>query len=172
MTASQGWSKELEGLRGIASLWVLLGHISLLVNFHIKLISSPGIGVDLFILLSGYLMAKNYIERKDREPWNKAETIRKFWIRRFFRIAPLYYTLLVFAICFGPWLGEMRDIISQYSPVLLLKRRDIQISPCLIFLLTSPSYSASYLNTGLTPPFPTGALAWRCSSICCSPSLC
>ncbi|CCG88345.1 acyltransferase family protein [Erwinia piriflorinigrans] len=116
MTASRGWSKELEGLRGIASLWVLLGHISLLVNFHIKLISSPGIGVDLFILLSGYLMAKNYIERKDREPWNEAETIRKFWIRRFFRIAPLYYTLLAVAICFGPWLGEMRDVISLYSP--------------------------------------------------------
>lgn len=53
MSATRGWSTELEGLRGIASLWVLLGHISLLIHCHITLLSSPGIGVDLFILLSG-----------------------------------------------------------------------------------------------------------------------
>lgn len=68
MSATRGWSTELEGLRGIASLWVLVGHISLLVHCHITLISSPGIGVDLFILLSGYLMAKNYVERQQKEP--------------------------------------------------------------------------------------------------------
>ncbi|MFT4274630.1 MAG: acyltransferase [Pantoea sp.] len=116
MTISRGWSTELEGLRGIASLWVLLGHISLLVNCHIKIISSPGIGVDLFILLSGYLMAKNYIERKDKEPWNCPSTVKNFWLRRFFRIAPLYYFLLVIALIAGPWYGEMRDLIASYYP--------------------------------------------------------
>ncbi|MBV4366782.1 acyltransferase family protein [Erwinia phyllosphaerae] len=116
MATSRGWSKELEGLRGLASLWVLLGHICILADCHIPLISSPGIGVDLFILLSGYLMAKNYIERRDVEPWDHATTIKKFWLRRFFRIAPLYYILLIVAIAAGPWFGEMRDIISQFFP--------------------------------------------------------
>ncbi|WP_034916885.1 acyltransferase [Erwinia sp. 9145] len=116
MSTTRGWSTELEGLRGIASLWVLIGHISLLVNCHIKLISSPGIGVDLFILLSGYLMAKNYIERREKEPWTATSTIRKFWTRRFFRIAPLYYLLLVIALAGGHWFGEMRDIIAHYYP--------------------------------------------------------
>ncbi|THB83181.1 acyltransferase, partial [Pantoea allii] len=114
MSATRGWSTELEGLRGIASLWVLVGHISLLVHCHITLISSPGIGVDLFILLSGYLMAKNYVERQQKEPWQSAETIKKFWIRRFFRIAPLYYLLLIIALIYGPWFGEMRDTIAHF----------------------------------------------------------
>ncbi|EXU76319.1 acyltransferase family protein [Erwinia mallotivora] len=114
MSSSRGWSTELEGLRGIASLWVLVGHISLLTHCHITLISSPGIGVDLFILLSGYLMAKNYVERQHKEPWQSASTIRKFWTRRFFRIAPLYYLLLIVALIYGPWFGEMRDTIAQF----------------------------------------------------------
>lgn len=114
MSATRGWSTELEGLRGLASLWVLLGHISLLIHCHIPLLSSPGIGVDLFILLSGYLMAKNYIERQHKEPWESATTVKKFWIRRFFRIAPLYYLLLIIALFYGPWFGEMRDTIAHF----------------------------------------------------------
>ncbi|WP_313655630.1 acyltransferase [Pantoea sp.] len=114
MSATRGWSTELEGLRGLASLWVLVGHISLLTHCHITLISSPGIGVDLFILLSGYLMAKNYVERQHKEPWQRAETIKTFWIRRFFRIAPLYYLLLIIALIYGPWFGEMRDTIAHF----------------------------------------------------------
>lgn len=114
MSATRGWSTELEGLRGIASLWVLVGHISLLIHCHITLISSPGIGVDLFILLSGYLMAKNYVERQHKEPWQSASTIKTFWTRRFFRIAPLYYLLLIIALVYGPWFGEMRDTIAHF----------------------------------------------------------
>lgn len=59
MSTTRGWSTELEGLRGFASLWVLLGHASLLVHCAIPIVSMPSIGVDLFILLSGYLMPKN-----------------------------------------------------------------------------------------------------------------
>lgn len=28
------WSQELEGLRGLASLWVILGHICILTRFR------------------------------------------------------------------------------------------------------------------------------------------
>lgn len=116
MVESKRWSPELEGLRGLASLWVLLGHICLLVQCRIPLLYDPGMGVDLFILLSGYLMAKNYQERREKEPWNSPDTFRKFWLRRFFRIAPLYYLLLVVALIFGSWFGEMRDIIASAWP--------------------------------------------------------
>jgi peptidoglycan/LPS O-acetylase OafA/YrhL len=71
------WSQELEGLRGLASLWVVLGHICILTSFHFPILSDPAIGVDLFILLSGYLMAKNYVERKDKEPWTDSATFKK-----------------------------------------------------------------------------------------------
>lgn len=71
------WSQELEGLRGLASLWVVLGHICILTRFQIPILSDPAIGVDLFILLSGYLMAKNHVERKEQEPWNDSSTFKK-----------------------------------------------------------------------------------------------
>ncbi|WP_126355681.1 acyltransferase family protein [Cedecea lapagei] len=116
MVESKRWSPELEGLRGLASLWVLLGHICLLVQCRIPVLYDPGMGVDLFILLSGYLMAKNYQERREKEPWNKPSTFRVFWLRRFFRIAPLYYLLLIIALLFGSWFGEMRDIIASAWP--------------------------------------------------------
>lgn len=116
MQSTRGWSTELEGLRGFASLWVVLGHICILVHSSIPILSMPKIGVDLFILLSGYLMAKNYIERQHKEPWASGATIKKFWTRRFFRIAPLYYFLLIIAMIYGPWFGEMRDVIAQFYP--------------------------------------------------------
>ncbi|MGO4742711.1 acyltransferase family protein [Serratia quinivorans] len=108
------WSQELEGLRGLASFWVVLGHICILTSFHFPILSDPAIGVDLFILLSGYLMAKNYVERKEKEPWTDRATFKKFWLRRFFRIAPLYYVLLILAIAFGNYFGEARDIIGHF----------------------------------------------------------
>ncbi|BEN31331.1 hypothetical protein SMKC034_25470 [Serratia marcescens] len=114
MQPAKKWSQELEGLRGLASLWVVLGHICILTRFQIPILSDPAIGVDLFILLSGYLMAKNYVERKEQEPWNDSSTFKKFWARRFFRIAPLYYVLLVLAIAFGSYFGEARDIIGHF----------------------------------------------------------
>ncbi|OKB67229.1 acyltransferase [Serratia marcescens] len=114
MQPAKKWSQELEGLRGLASLWVVLGHICILTSFHLPILSDPAIGVDLFILLSGYLMAKNYVERKEHEPWTDASTFKKFWTRRFFRIAPLYYVLLVLAIALGSYFGEARDIIGHF----------------------------------------------------------
>lgn len=116
MLQNKNWSPELDGLRGYASLWVLLGHICILTKFNIPLLSNPDLGVDLFILLSGYLMAKNYIERQWYEPWEELKTIGTFWIRRFFRIAPLYYILLVVAFSFGEIFGHYRDLISSFWP--------------------------------------------------------
>ncbi|MCS2158884.1 acyltransferase [Scandinavium sp. H11S7] len=116
MATTKNWSPELEGLRGVASLWVFLGHIALLVNCKIPIIAVPKLGVDLFILLSGYLMTKNYIERQEKEPWGSWQTIKTFWLRRYFRIAPLYYVMLFVALLGGYYLGDVRHIIGEAFP--------------------------------------------------------
>jgi peptidoglycan/LPS O-acetylase OafA/YrhL len=116
MLQPKNWSPELDGLRGYASLWVLLGHICLLTQCNIPILSNPDLGVDLFILLSGFLMAKNYIERQHAEPWLSFKTMGSFWVRRFFRIAPLYYVLLIIAFSFGETFGYYRDVIATAWP--------------------------------------------------------
>jgi len=106
----------LDGLRGLAAMWVLFGHASLLSGFKIPLIHSPDLAVDLFMMLSGFLMAYHYIERRAREPWQAPRTWMIFWTRRFFRIAPLYYLLLMAALLAGPALGTARNIIAELVP--------------------------------------------------------
>lgn len=103
----------------MAALWVLLGHAAILGNFLVPILSEPDLGVDLFIVLSGFLMVFQFGLREAREPWQQPTTWRRFWMRRFFRIAPLYYVLLAVALLAGPELYEARlaiDASRQAAP--------------------------------------------------------
>ncbi|MBP1884185.1 acyltransferase family protein [Sinorhizobium mexicanum] len=121
----------LDGLRGVASLWVMIGHALLLTGWRLPILSEPDLGVDLFIMLSGFLMVFHYQLRAAKEPWELTSTWGSFWIRRFLRIAPLYYVLLAVAFALGAWLFESRMIIDA-------------------FLGRTPQAPYRYLDNGLT----------------------
>jgi peptidoglycan/LPS O-acetylase OafA/YrhL len=88
--------KELDGIRGIAILLVLI--------FHCRFAATPGtqiqlqyflladmgwIGVDLFFVLSGFLITRILLDtHKDKDYF------RNFYARRMLRIFPLYYSVL------------------------------------------------------------------------------
>jgi hypothetical protein len=42
------------------------------------------------MVITGFLMAYNYIERKEKEPFEDRSTHVKFWLRRFYRLYPVY----------------------------------------------------------------------------------
>jgi len=76
--------------------WVLMGHAfwhSGMVK--IPILSSPKYAVQGFMLLSGFLMTWHYVRREAQEPWTDWKTWTSFYIRRYFRISPLYYLLLI-----------------------------------------------------------------------------
>ncbi|MBX9457317.1 MAG: acyltransferase [Rhizobium sp.] len=98
----------LDGLRGFASLWVLVGHAMFLTGYKVMILAEPDMAVELFIIISGFLMTYHYQARETREPWLAPETWKTFWVRRFFRIAPLYYVCLATALWFGPDLWQYR----------------------------------------------------------------
>jgi peptidoglycan/LPS O-acetylase OafA/YrhL len=107
----------LDGLRGVAASWVFVSHVVILTGTRsIPLVSNGSLAVDLFMLLSGFLMAHHYYLRRQAEPWTSPRTFLVFWIRRIFRIAPLYYPLLLLALWMGPWLSGYREVIASIWP--------------------------------------------------------
>ena len=89
---------ELDGLRGLACLTILVYH------FRPALVPYGWASVDLFFVLSGYLITTILIRHAGapRLLWN-------FYARRGLRIWPVYYlTILALAIA-GPWLPRPTD---------------------------------------------------------------
>ncbi len=116
--AEQGYRIAcLDGLRGLAALWVLIGHAHILTGFRVPIIGDPDLGVDLFVMLSGFLMVFHYQLRRKKEPWEAPSTWSAFWIRRFFRIAPLYYVMLFAALALGPIIYDARSAIDAFNAV-------------------------------------------------------
>ena len=122
--AEVGNIATLDGMRGIAVLWVILFH------FHVLRPDDPWVkackatpleawigngylGVDLFFVISGFLLALPWFVHA--QAGRGAPSMRAFYVRRFWRIAPAYYVQLVFLflvvlpVLRGPayWRGDL-----------------------------------------------------------------
>jgi peptidoglycan/LPS O-acetylase OafA/YrhL len=82
--------KGLQGMRGIASLQVLFFHIVVSMPFLIPLpfLYTGDSGVELFFVISAYILTKKYLAH-DYDYHAKFNYI-KYYLRRIFRIWPLY----------------------------------------------------------------------------------
>ena len=86
----------LDGLRGFMAFWVFYGHVKMASIGKLPIWGSASLAVDGFMLLSGFLMAYHWNIRQSKFDLLKNQ-MNDFYIRRFFRIAPLYYVLLTVA---------------------------------------------------------------------------
>jgi peptidoglycan/LPS O-acetylase OafA/YrhL len=98
----------LDGMRGIAVLLVLMFHFawtfpgddptkatSLLEKLAVQIHAftwSGWTGVDLFFVLSGYLITRGLVTPSDKVLGTR---LRMFWMRRVLRIFPLYYAVVI-----------------------------------------------------------------------------
>lgn len=80
----------LDGLRGLAGLFVLFSHFFGEVQHGARAMMFGWIGVDIFFVLSGYLIGKMILEK--RECSNFFEV---FYVRRALRIIPAYLVTLL-----------------------------------------------------------------------------
>jgi peptidoglycan/LPS O-acetylase OafA/YrhL len=111
--------RSIDGLRAISISMVLLGHAShsmpayLQDNIFFKFISNGALGVDIFFVISGYLITKLMLaeERKTGKI-----NIKNFYIRRALRIFPVFY-LYILVILVLKWFF-VPDIFSSYGLVL------------------------------------------------------
>jgi peptidoglycan/LPS O-acetylase OafA/YrhL len=125
---------ELDGLRFVAFMMVYLFHGGVPQPIMSHLIGRPaaaalrengGFGVQLFFILSGYLIATLLLREEAR--YGRI-SLRSFWIRRILRIWPLYYLVLVIGFGLIPAL-ERQIATPGYRDMLR-----IHLIPFLAFL--------------------------------------
>jgi peptidoglycan/LPS O-acetylase OafA/YrhL len=110
-TGRPSYLAQLDGLRGIAILLVLWQHMPFISGSPIShAVWSAGsalrtgfIGVDLFFVLSGFLITRILLAEQETRG---TIDFRLFYIKRFLRIFPIYYLSLAFV---GLFLGERWD---------------------------------------------------------------
>ena len=83
---SLGYRPDIEGLRGVAVLLVVLCHAG------VPMFSGGFVGVDVFFVLSGYLISGLLIQEFSS---NKRIAFGRFYLRRLQRLAPALFTMLV-----------------------------------------------------------------------------
>ncbi|GMR43303.1 hypothetical protein PMAYCL1PPCAC_13498, partial [Pristionchus mayeri] len=101
-TSEMAKRPDIQGIRGLA--------IAAVLAFHLDEASFPAgfIGVDMFFVLSGYLMAVIL----SKEINLNLKVFRDFYTRRFKRIVPLYALLIIaLAICVPCFLLK-RDVLK------------------------------------------------------------
>jgi len=104
----------LDGLRGIAVLMVFLSHTSgrgILLHSDLNFTGIGHIGVYLFFCLSAYLLGSRLLDKKIN--WLVA---KQFFIKRVFRIWPLYFLVLIAVLI-------LQNVFGYYnSDYLFIKR--------------------------------------------------
>jgi peptidoglycan/LPS O-acetylase OafA/YrhL len=116
MNSAKDHVPELDGIRGLAILPVLIYHFvdrypkpdSGLSFIFYKITQAGWVGVDLFFVLSGFLITGILVDTKNNERFFSA-----FYGRRLLRIFPLYYIMLMAYFWVGPFLSA--DLAQQYS---------------------------------------------------------
>ncbi len=120
---------SLDGFRGISIILVVLFHLN---NGQTYYLLNGGLGVDIFFVISGFLITTLLFKEKIK---TKTISLKRFYIRRFLRIFPVAY-LYLFII-----------IILNY----VLKLNISVVNFCAAFLyIMNFSYFLKYYNSRFT----------------------
>ncbi len=93
---------EIDGLRAVAIIPVILFHAG------INGFSGGYIGVDIFFVISGFLITSIILEQQVRGSFS----LLNFYEKRARRILPAFFTVVLFCIPFAIWLMSPNDLIT------------------------------------------------------------
>jgi peptidoglycan/LPS O-acetylase OafA/YrhL len=144
--------KTIDGLRGLAVLFVVAFHlinnqISSNPNFHHNIVTKiltettyfGWCGVDLFFVMSGFLISSILLSNRD-----SANFFKTFYIRRFSRIIPIYYLLLVIFF--------ILKHTSIYDPSAYIFKNDIPLPYYFLFLQNFAMTSVNHFGPEAITP--------------------
>jgi len=110
---------ELDGLRGLASLVVLVAHYFGEVDHGFRGFTLAWVGVDMFFVLSGFLIGGILLDHRGEPHY-----FSTFYIRRAFRIFPIYYVTITLVLLLtaaassgvGPaWIDPTLSPVAYYT---------------------------------------------------------
>ena len=104
------YRKELDGLRAIAIIGVIIYHVEIFVNGN-KVFPGGFLGVDIFFVISGYLITLLII--KEIMSTNSF-SFKNFYFRRAKRILPALIVMIFISIFFA-WIYLTPKNFLQYS---------------------------------------------------------
>ncbi|MCJ7717965.1 MAG: acyltransferase [Anaerolineales bacterium] len=102
----------LDILRGFLAFWVYYGHLKMASIGREVFLGTPALAVDGFMILSGFLMAYHWARREKKFSTFWAQ-VKDFYLRRFFRIAPLYYLLVSIEFLWQTKLFSMKNAVNK-----------------------------------------------------------
>ncbi|NBR37107.1 MAG: acyltransferase [Chitinophagales bacterium] len=115
--------KDIHLLRGVAALLVVLYHADLGL-------SGGFIGVDLFFVISGYLITNHLLELRERHP---QDWVAKFLGRRFWRLVPVALvgvsiTLALSLLMLAPFGEQQPAIRTGWSSLAFLANVELNLN--------------------------------------------
>jgi peptidoglycan/LPS O-acetylase OafA/YrhL len=139
----------LNLFRAIAASWVMITHCLLWSGGRIPLGFDPKMAVDLFMVISGFLMM--YTVDKGTTSPRQWSTWRRFYLRRFFRIAPAYYVALIAMAFLWPEVSKaihaLQSLNANWSQQYWPQNQDLGVISILLHMTFifgfSPTYSFS-----------------------------
>jgi peptidoglycan/LPS O-acetylase OafA/YrhL len=145
--------KQLDAFRFFAFLGVIIAHLLRIENPILAKLPF-GYGVNLFFVLSGFLITKLLLNYKNNPQISKSHALKNFYIKRTIRIFPIYYgtIILLYLIQFQnyktitPWLltysSNIYSCLGKSYPgsynhlwSLAVEEQFYLIWPCLILFL-------------------------------------
>ena len=87
--SSTNYRSDIQGLRAIAVLAVMVFH------FNPEWLSGGFIGVDIFLVISGFLITSILLDKKAKADYTLLSTLTYFYGSRIRRIVPAYFVMLV-----------------------------------------------------------------------------
>ena len=97
--------KQIDGLRGISVLSVVLYH------FFPDIFKGGFIGVDIFFVISGFVISKVLIEEFEI---NKKISLKNFYIKRIKRLFPAFF-LIIFVSSIFSYFILLPDYLLDFS---------------------------------------------------------
>ncbi len=119
-----GEIKALSGLRIVAAVWVVLFHFRPLLEQAVPgfrsalapVLDCGAQGVDLFFILSGFVLTWNYLDRMG-ESWSWRSTLRFLWLR-LSRVWPVYLVTMHLAALWIIFTLNVGHVPSEAAPTL------------------------------------------------------